>query len=362
MRGGRELVALDVLSYSAEVEEQFLAGNRIPGDRLALITPELALFLHQRTSERVRLEQAIFGLERSHPGFCAKDKTTTLQKLVLACLLFLLIGGLVRSPIGTAYVLGAGLNLLFLYAILLRFYAVVTLGRRAEQAAALPEMKGERQDEGLPVYTLLVPLFHEHRVMGQLVQNLLALDYPRERLDIKLIFERGDEQTLSAAKTALLTQGSPPCFELLVVPPGGPQTKPKALNYALATARGDFVVVYDAEDQPDPDQLRKAVHRFGQAEFDLACLQAGLNHYNIDENWLARQFTIEYTALFDGLLPALQHLELPILLGGTSNHFRTDILRKIGAWDAYNVTEDADLGIRLMRFGYRCEDAALNHL
>ncbi len=360
VRDGREVVALDVLSYSPEVEHQFFASNRVTGDRLALITPQLAHDLRERISEQVRLDQAVWGLERSHPGFCAKGKSTYVQKLVLSCLLALLAGGLIRSPIGTLYVLGAGLNLLFLYAILLRFYAVMTLGRDAGQGTA--RKAGAEPEEDLPVYSLLVPLFHEHRVMEQLVQSLLGLDYPRDRLDIKLIFEHGDEQTLQAARQALRTQGSPSCFELLVVPPGGPQTKPKALNYALATARGRYVVVYDAEDLPEPDQLRKAVYSFAQASRDpapsekpLACLQAMLNHYNIDQNWLARQFTLEYTALFDGMLPALQRLELPILLGGTSNHFRTELLREIGAWDAYNVTEDADLGIRLMRFGYRCE-------
>jgi len=362
VRAGREVVVLDILSYSAEVEQQFFAGDRFAGDSLALIPPALAHYLRERVHEQARLEQAVMGLERSHPGFCAKSKSTYLQKLVLFGLLALLTGGLLRSPIGALYVLGAGLNLLFLYAILLRLYAVITLGTGGDRRVGTKEMSERLPDENLPVYSLLVPLFHEHRVVGQLVDNLLALDYPVERLDIKLIFEHGDEQTLQAASQALQAQGSPRCFELLVVPPGGPQTKPKALNYALATARGRYVVVYDAEDEPEPDQLRKAVHFFAHAEQNpdvprkqLVCLQAKLNHYNIDQNWLARQFTLEYTALFDGLLPALQRLELPILLGGTSNHFRTDILREIGAWDAYNVTEDADLGIRLMRFGYRCK-------
>ncbi|MCF6199494.1 MAG: glycosyltransferase [Hyphomicrobiaceae bacterium] len=367
VRDGQEVVVLDILSYSAEVEQQFFAGNRVAGDRLALIPPALAHYLRERINEQARLEQAVMGLERSHPGFCAKGKSNYVQKLVLFCLLALLAGGLARSPIGALYVLGAGLNLLFLYAILLRLYAVMTLGADVDSRTDANDRGGRRADEDLPVYSLLVPLFHEHRVVEPLVQSLLALDYPVERLDIKLIFEHGDEQTWQAARQALQAQGSPGCFELLVVPPGGPQTKPKALNYALATARGRYVVVYDAEDEPEPDQLRKAVQVFARAGGDrtgegaggivkpLACLQAKLNHYNIDQNWLARQFTLEYTALFDGLLPALQRLELPILLGGTSNHFRTDILREIGAWDAYNVTEDADLGIRLMRFGYRCE-------
>ena len=294
------------------------------------------------------------GLEHSHPGFCARNKSSLAQKLVFGLLLMIFGFGLGQSPVGTIYVLGALLNLLFLYAILLRFYALVTLETKADEGAG-PEHENAT---ALPVYTILVPLFREELIVGQLIDHLLALDYPKERLDIKLIFEAEDEPTLAAAKSALLSRARPPCFDLVVVPKGGPQTKPKALNYALATALGAYVVVYDAEDRPEADQLRKAVAAFERAAESgkrLACVQARLNHYNLHYNWLARQFTLEYTALFDGLLPALQRLDLPILLGGTSNHFRTDLLRKIGAWDAWNVTEDADLGIRLRRFGYRCE-------
>ena len=138
------------------------------------------------------------------------------------------------------------------------------------------------------------------------------------------------------------------------MPPGGPQTKPKALNYALQYAKGEYVVIYDAEDEPDTDQLRAALEMFRKAGPDIACIQARLNIYNYQQNWLTRHFTIEYTALFDGLLPAFESLKMPIMLGGTSNHFKASILRKIGAWDPYNVTEDADLGIRINRQGFRC--------
>jgi len=134
------------------------------------------------------------------------------------------------------------------------------------------------------------------------------------------------------------------------------RTKPKALNYALPLARGEFVVIYDAEDRPEPDQLRRALHRGGPP--NLAAVQARLNLYNASDSWLTSQFTIEYCALFDGLLPALDRLSLPIPLGGTSNHFRASALRWLMAWDAFNVTEDADLGIRLARSGYRCQVVA----
>ncbi|HSA67950.1 MAG TPA: glycosyltransferase family 2 protein [Methyloceanibacter sp.] len=134
-----------------------------------------------------------------------------------------------------------------------------------------------------------------------------------------------------------------------------PRTKPKALNYALPLARGEYLVIYDAEDRPERDQLRKAIAVFQEGPPNLACLQAKLNLYNASDNWLTRQFTIEYDVLFEGLLPALDRLQLPIPLGGTSNHFRVSALRWLMAWDAFNVTEDADLGTRLGRSRYRCQ-------
>ncbi len=138
------------------------------------------------------------------------------------------------------------------------------------------------------------------------------------------------------------------------MPEAAPRTKPKALNFALQFARGEFVVIYDAEDRPCPQQLREALAAFHAGPPNLACVQARLNFYNASENWLTRQFAIEYAALFDGLLPAMQRLGLPMPLGGTSNHFRISALRWLGAWDAHNVTEDADLGMRLARRGYVC--------
>lgn len=143
-------------------------------------------------------------------------------------------------------------------------------------------------------------------------------------------------------------------FELVLAPDFVPRTKPKALNFAMPLARGDYVAIYDAEDIPEPDQLRKALHAFRCGPPNLACVQAKLNLYNARQSWLTKQFTLEYTALFDGLLPALAAFRLPLPLGGTSNHFRISALKWLSGWDAYNVTEDADLGIRLARAGYRC--------
>ena len=203
--------------------------------------------------------------------------------------------------------------------------------------------------DALPVYTILVPLYREANVLPKLVEALTALDYPSALLDIKIIAEEDDHKTLAAA--AHLTAP----FEIVRVPRGSPQTKPRACNYALNFARGAFTVIYDAEDAPEPDQLRKAVAAFAVRPGTVACLQAKLNFYNAPENWLTRLFAIEYALWFDVMLPGLQRMGVPMPLGGTSNHFRTAALRQLGGWDAWNVTEDADLGIRIAQRGGRVE-------
>jgi cellulose synthase/poly-beta-1,6-N-acetylglucosamine synthase-like glycosyltransferase len=187
-------------------------------------------------------------------------------------------------------------------------------------------------------------------MVPSLVQALTKLDWPAAKLDIKLVLEAADTETVAAA-CALDLPGN---VEIVVVPDIAPRTKPKALNYALPLARGDYLVIYDAEDRPERDQLRQAFAAFHAGPPNLATVQARLNIYNAHANCLTRQFTIEYSALFDGLLPTLDRLKLPIPLGGTSNHFRVAALKWLMAWDPFNVTEDADLGTRLARNGYRC--------
>ncbi len=204
-------------------------------------------------------------------------------------------------------------------------------------------------DDQLPVYSVIVALYREARCVAPLLRALGALDYPREKLDIKLAVEPDD----LATRAAIARYGLPPNVEVIVAPPGGPKTKPKALNAALPFARGSFVCVFDAEDLPEPGQLRAALDTFRREDRSLACAQARLAIHNGGDSWLARMFAAEYAGQFDIFLPGLARLHLPLPLGGSSNHFRTAVLREVGGWDAYNVTEDADLGIRLARFGYR---------
>lgn len=205
-------------------------------------------------------------------------------------------------------------------------------------------------DNLLPVYSVLVPPRDEAQMVPLLRQALSRLDYPPHLLDIKFVVESRSPETVMAVEQVL----DDPRFRMVIVPPGPPHTKPKALNYALPLARGEFVVVYDAEDVPDPDQLRRAAARF-RADPGLTCLQAELVPENAHENALTALFAGEYAGLFGRLLPALARWGLPVPLGGTSNHFRTATLREIGGWDAFNVTEDADLGVRLARRGLRAE-------
>ena len=206
-------------------------------------------------------------------------------------------------------------------------------------------------DRLLPAYSIVVALHREARVVRQLTSALDAIDYPRGKLDIKLVIEADDVATYRALAALKL----PPRYEIIVAPNGWPRTKPRALNVALPLLRGEFVAVFDAEDAPAPRQLRDAAERFLRAPPDIACLQAQLCIDNAEDFWLTRLFAIEYAALFEVMLRGLASLRLPLPLGGSSNHFRTGVLREICAWDAWNVTEDADIGLRLARLGYRCE-------
>lgn len=204
-----------------------------------------------------------------------------------------------------------------------------------------------------PRYTILAALHDEADIVGQLVERLSRIDYPTERLQGLLVLEAHDHETIAAA----LASPRPDWLAVLVTPPGKPQTKPRALNFALTHATGELLTVYDAEDAPDPDQLREAAARFADDRSRrLACLQAPLRiraPVGDESRFTDRQFAAEYASLFEATLPGMARLGLPFPLGGTSNHFRVDVLRAVGGWDAWNVTEDADLGFRLWSCGWR---------
>jgi len=321
---------------------------RLWPDKLSLATPQSVRTALHRQFAATFARDAVDGLQSRHPGMSARARAARWQRLVLWLGLPALVLSTVTAPRGTIWTLTLLLGLLFVAMIAFRLLAAFGLARDAVGAAQSKERIADRE---LPIYTVLVPLYGEAHMLPSLVAALRALDYPAAKLDIKLILEAVDRRTVAAAQALRL----PANFEIVVVPDVSPRTKPKALNYALPLARGEYAVIYDAEDQPDPGQLRQALAAFRAGPPNLAAVQAKLNLYNAQQSFLTGQFTIEYCALFDGLLPALDRFGLPIPLGGTSNHFRVSALRWLMAWDPFNVTEDADLGIRLARHGYRCQ-------
>jgi glycosyltransferase XagB len=203
----------------------------------------------------------------------------------------------------------------------------------------------------LPIYSILIPLYKEEKALPYILNSMESLDYPKHLLDIKLIIEEDDDLTIKALETISI----PKNFEVIEVPFSLPRTKPKALNYAMEFIRGKLVVIYDAEDRPDPDQLLKCANAFKRLPKKIMCLQAKLEFYNNNQNPLTKFFNIEYRIWFRYLLPSIDKLDIPLPLGGNSNHFRVNTLKEVGMWDPYNVTEDADLGIRLYMEGYRAK-------
>jgi len=298
----------------------------------------------RRVWGRKILAKATHGLAITRPQFSARKRVTLAQGAAFIILAFCLGLGSTYLTTGALWALvSAALGLFFLSVITLRLCCLFSLPAAKAQRLENPD------DAGLPTYSVLVPVFRETSVLSQLLRGLSCLNYPPEKLEIKIIVEEFD----TSLRRELEKFDLPPHIETIVVPQGSPQTKPRALNYALQFCHGSLLTIYDAEDVPEPNQLRDVAREFLRAHETLACLQAQLTAYNPNENWLTRQFTAEYATLFGLILPALAARRLPLTLGGTSNHFRTHILRKIGGWDAHNVTEDADLGLRLARLGFR---------
>jgi glycosyltransferase involved in cell wall biosynthesis len=298
--------------------------------------------------QAVRIDRAVNDLLRRQPVDCAGGAVLVpWQRAAAAAAAAMLAGGATVSLDATIFALTALAALPFLCVVLMRAVALREVVRsRAWRACAEPPACAMGQEA--PIYSVLVPLYREAAVLPGLLQSLQELDYPRAKLEVLLVLEASDLDTQAALRALPLPYG----FRTMLVPEAGPRTKPKALNYALQAARGEYVVVYDAEDRPQPDQLRRALEMFRRGPPELGCVQAQLNVYNPLDSWFTRQFTVEYSALFDALLPALAHLGLPVPLGGTSNHFRRETLVAAGGWDPYTVTEDADLGFRLARRGW----------
>ncbi len=237
----------------------------------------------------------------------------------------------------------------FLFAIVFKLYIALKGSRYELHQAVTKEEVRAVVNSTLPVYTILLPVYKEDKLIRKLIWNLRSLDYPRGKLDVKLLIEEDDDKTLNAVRNL----DFPANFETIVVPYHLPKTKPKACNYGLFFCKGKYLTIYDAEDVPDSDQLKKVVCLFRKLPKDYIVLQGALNYFNKNENLLTRMFTLEYSYWFDYMLPGLQSLDVPIPLGGTSNHFKLDKLLELGGWDPFNVTEDADLGVRVFEKRYK---------
>ncbi len=318
--------------------------DRISGHGLPLLVTTPADFAERlcRQFQREWVTEAVDGLATLHPHASAHDRALMRHTALFAMTSVVLLAlALAMGPGGLSGATGALVGLVVLGWLGVRLTASVLPAR--------PEPRQRLTDAELPVYSVLCALHREENVVAGLIAALARLDYPSARLDIQLVLEADDPATLAAVQAT-----HPPAhIRTVVLPPDGPRTKPKALMMALSLARGDLVTVYDAEDRPDPRQLRQAAETFAAADQRLGCLQAPLLIANPRDSLLTRFFAADYAALFLVLLPAFARWGLPIPLGGTSNHFRASALRGCGGWDPYNVTEDADLGFRLARAGWR---------
>lgn len=243
----------------------------------------------------------------------------------------------------------AVLSGIYLIDIFFNLFLVLRTFRKTSEIKFTQKEFDSINEEELPFYSILCPLYKEAHILPQFINGLEKLDWPKEKLDVLILLESDDKESLDA----LASLPTPNYIHTIIVPDSVPKTKPKACNYGLAFVKGEYMVIYDAEDLPDPQQLKKAYVGFNKSGSKTVCLQAKLNYYNSNQNLLTRFFTAEYSLWFDITLPSLQSLNTLIPLGGTSNHFKTKDLKKLHAWDPFNVAEDADLGMRLFKLGYR---------
>ncbi len=297
------------------------------------------------------LHRAIDSLAEAAPSLSSTSVLGSLQRGGILAVLILVVGCALVFPTTVGVGLVLFLNLVF-FGIASSLLTFVVAGLRSRLGGAARPPKPDPNRHDWPTYTVLVPMYREPpHVVAQLIRNLDLLDYPKDHLDVLLLLEEDDELTLRSCKEV-----RPPGYmRIVTIPPSLPRTKPKALNWGLLFAQGKYVTVYDAEDAPEPDQLKLAVEHFERSKGRLACVQAALNFYNRKANLLTRFFALEYCMWFDNVIPGLRKLGMAFPLGGTSNHLVTRALKEVGGWDPFNVTEDADLGFRLQRMGHHVE-------
>ncbi|WP_446720157.1 glycosyltransferase [Leisingera sp. ANG-Vp] len=274
------------------------------------------------------------------------------QALLAACALpALYLCWKAPAQVFTALSLLALLSVLLFTALKLCGLAAYWTAQARRSGTALPPARQPAQAKP-PVISVLVPLYKEAEISRALLARIRKLSYPRALTDVILVLEEHD----SVTRAALAATRLPPWIRVVEVPAfGGLTTKPRAMNYALNFCRGDLIGVWDAEDAPQADQLDQVARAFARASPDTACFQGVLDYYNPRTNWISRCFTLEYGSWFRIVLNGIARLGLVVPLGGTTMFIRRQVLEELGGWDAHNVTEDADLGVRLYRAGYRTE-------
>ena len=330
------------------LEKILLAGREQSIIEQILVTPAEMETLWSLAYSHELMEISTEQLAQERPDQSASIIFTKSQMAVLFLILAVIVVGMITATLETVLIINIVIQVLYFLVALFKFLMIFKGIREGAQIRISEEEIAAINERDLPIYTILVPMYKESCVIPQLMRNLEQLDYPKHKLDIRLLIEEDDVE----AQELLRTMNLKPYYTMLVVPHSIPKTKPKACNYGLINARGEYVVIYDAEDRPDPDQLKKVYLAFQKSSDSCCCIQAKLNYYNSEQNILTRWFTQEYSMWFDLLLPGLMQFDIPIPLGGTSNHFKIKILKSLNAWDPYNVTEDADLGIRLYALGY----------
>jgi len=346
---GNRLILLNAYPGSRKVRDFYKGLYEVDEIEEWVITDLDLIDLSKEFFSKKLMDDSVFGLFYRTPEESAYRVFSRNQFIANIFMVFIIAGLSYFYPL--EFVALLILTAQFIYLLMIGFKFLLTVTGSIDEVVYREDKTAMQNlaDDELPVYTILVPVFKEPEVMKTLVDAIKAFDYPQNKLDVILLLEEKDQVTYEAAKKAR----PPSNWRFLIVPPAQPQTKPKACNYGLFFARGELLVIYDAEDIPEPDQLKKSYLAFKNNDPSYICFQAALNYFNMDQNLLTKLFTLEYSYWFDYMLPGLFNMNLPIPLGGTSNHFKVDKLREIGGWDPFNTTEDADLGIRASAESYR---------
>ncbi|GCE14976.1 glycosyltransferase [Tengunoibacter tsumagoiensis] len=332
---------LTTTGQQAAIYFDWLANDTVPGK-----LDQARQYIHEASQTFTIRGKKINPFAPFRYHLSAFHTMTRLQIVAIGCLILGLLVGLFYWGITLLSLILSVLMIIYAGDLLFTFFLATGTLKSSAAEDITDKVVHALVHAEWPKYTILCPLYREVEVVPQFIKAMEALDYPVEKLQILLLTEEDDQET----RDAISQMHVPSHFSLITVPAGEPRTKPRACNYGLIQATGDYIVIYDAEDIPDPLQLKKAVLTFAKQGPTVACVQAKLNFYNPNQNLLTRWFTAEYSLWFDLTLPGLQRAGLPLPLGGTSNHFRAETLRMLGAWDPFNVTEDCDLGQRLAHY------------